>query len=314
MAAAPPADRDEPRAGQAMEPRPPMRADAGPGSETGAVDITHRRLSNLFGIDVQNLQGEELGELDNAMIDVNQGKLAFGIVAIRSGFLGMSKDLAAVPWSVLDFTSEPGIAKLDADQQTLMAMTFDEDNFPNLSDPQYSRQLYERYNAGPYGETLGFVPGEERRDRESPSARGNAPAMDASRMEAGRADLPFNPRSITTVQGAIESLDTYRIEGTSMEGLRLHVRTDAGRDVVVNVGPRSHLERENIDLQAGNQVTITGSSVHMGGQDVIVASQIRTGEKTLNLRDREGKPLWHGEHTAHGEHESASRPESPRMN
>ena len=120
------------------------------------------------------------------MIDVQQGKVAYGIVSLRSGFLGMNKDFAAVPWSALDLTSQPGIAKLDADKQTLMAMAFDEDNFPNLADPQYSRQLYERFHATPYSGALGYVPGEEK-----PSGTVPAPGMTAPKTEN-----PPTPRMI----------------------------------------------------------------------------------------------------------------------
>ena len=56
-------------------------------------------------------------------------------MSLRSGFLGLNKDFAAVPWSALDLTGQPGIAKLDADKQTLTAMAFNEDNFPNSRRP-----------------------------------------------------------------------------------------------------------------------------------------------------------------------------------
>jgi sporulation protein YlmC with PRC-barrel domain len=172
VASTPPAanrgEYGEYREGQA----PGMRSETGYGAETRVVDINHRRLSKLFGMTIRSHQDEDLGKLDNAMIDVNKGQVAFGIVAIRSGFLGMNKDLAAVPWSALDFAREPGIARLDVDKETLTAIAFDEDSFPNLADPQYSRQLYERFHATPYWESLGYVPGEERPDRDMPPRMG----------------------------------------------------------------------------------------------------------------------------------------------
>ncbi|MCU0916437.1 MAG: hypothetical protein MUC88_18010 [Planctomycetes bacterium] len=111
--------------------------------------------------------------------------------------------------------------------------------------------------------------------------------MGSHRMESSRVDVPFNARNVTTTPGAIERLDTCPIESASAEGLRLHVKTDAGQSVVANVGPRSYLDREKIAFHAGDQVTITGSPAQMGGQDVIVASQIKTRDKILKLRDRE---------------------------
>jgi len=50
---------------------------------------------------------------------------------------------------------------LNVDRETLGAIAFDENHFPNLADPQYSRDLYQRFNARPYWEALGFVPSEQ---------------------------------------------------------------------------------------------------------------------------------------------------------
>jgi sporulation protein YlmC with PRC-barrel domain len=142
-----------------------------------SADIEHLRLSKLLGTTIRNAQGEDLGKLDNAMIDEHQGKVAFGIVALRSGFLGLNKDYAAVPWSALNFTAQPGIARLDVDRQTLMASAFSRDSFPNFADPQYSRELYQRFHVTPYweGQNLGFIPGEERNVNPPSSGRMTAP-------------------------------------------------------------------------------------------------------------------------------------------
>jgi sporulation protein YlmC with PRC-barrel domain len=159
-----PSDRHESL--QAVEAKRGYTADA------RSMDVKDRRLSKLLGVTVRNLRDEDLGKLDNAMIDVRQGKLAFGIVAIRSGFLGMRKDFAAIPWSALDVSSQPGIARLDAGKPTLAAIAFHKDHFPNLEDPQYSRQLDERFHVAPSGTVLGFVPGEDAHDRDQPAEEG----------------------------------------------------------------------------------------------------------------------------------------------
>ena len=46
-------------------------------------------------------------------------------------------------------TGRPGVAWLDTTKQTLMAVASNRDNFPNLANPQYSRQLEERFQAPP---------------------------------------------------------------------------------------------------------------------------------------------------------------------
>jgi sporulation protein YlmC with PRC-barrel domain len=126
------------------------------------VNVQPLRLSKLLGTPVRNPQnGEKLGTLAGVMIDTNRGRVAYGVVALRHGFLGMSKEYAPVPWPALDLIGRPGVAWLDTTKQTLLAVASNRDNFPNLENPQYSRQLEERFPAAPYrgGQILGYVPG-----------------------------------------------------------------------------------------------------------------------------------------------------------
>jgi len=292
--------------GQGMATAPESQAYTG----APVTDIQLLRLSKLFGTTIQSLQGEDLGKLDNAMIDVNQGKVAYGIVAIRHGFLGMNKDFAAVPWTALDLTSQPGIAKLDADRQTLASIAFSRDNFPNLEDPQYSRQLFDRFHATPYweGQNLGFIPGQENPSVNPPSsdemkapdsgmtAPNTAPNSAATEMinykDKDKHALSYNPNAVETIHGTVRSVGTYHIEGTSIEGVLLHVRADDGRTMRVQAGPRSFVDSQNIRFHRGDPVTITGSVAQTGRHETIVASQIQVANRTLALRAPDGRPLW----------------------
>ena len=309
MATEPRADRDQ-SATPGMTPERGTRTDTGYGTANKPADIEYLRLSKLVGLDVRNLQNENLGKLDNVVIDLNQGKLAYGIVAIRSGFLGMNKDFVAVPWSVLDWTSQPGIAKLNADKQTLTAIAFDKDHFPNLADPQYSRQLFDRFHARPYweGQNLGFIPGQENPSVNPPISGGmkapdsgmTAPntAPNAAKEEMiahhhmDKHALSYNPDTVQTIHGTIHSVGTYHIEGTSVNGVLLHVRTDDGRMVSVQAGPRPYVDSQNIRFNKGEPVTITGSVVKSGKHETILASQIEAANRTLALRAPDGRPLW----------------------
>jgi sporulation protein YlmC with PRC-barrel domain/translation initiation factor IF-1 len=262
-----------------------------------ATDIRELRLSKILGMRVQDAQGEEVGRLDNVMIDLNQGKLAYGIVAMRHGFLRMDRDYAAVPWTAIDLTSRPGFAKVNADRDTLAAVAFNRDNFPNLADPQYSRQLFDRFHVAPYWESpsLGYVPGEENKNVNPPAGM-TAPNSNAAASEMiaqmDKHALSYNPNSVETIHGTVKSVKSYRIEGTSTHGVLLTVRTDDGRTVMAQLGPRSWMDRQNIVLHPGDPVTITGSAVQTGHHVTLVAAQIQTARGTLNLRAPDGRPLW----------------------
>jgi sporulation protein YlmC with PRC-barrel domain len=287
--------RSESHEGMMAEPR----SENTPSDRAGPAytDIQHRRLTELIGMTVKNPEGTELGELDNVMIDLQQGKVAYGILSVSSGFLGMDKKLAAIPWSSLEINERLGTAMLNADKATLQAIAFDENNFPNLADPQYSRDLHQRFNARPYWEALGFVPG-ERQDRSvgerHPMAQDRAAAASpwAPNSEYNKM---FNPNEVKTLHGTIESVGTFTLEGTPVSGVRLRIRTDDGNMATVHAGPQSYLERNNIVFHYGDEVTVIGAPAKVGWRNVILASQIKKGDQTLDLRSKEGKPLWNVE-------------------
>jgi len=106
------------------------------------------------------------------------------------------------------------------------------------------------------------------------------------------ASRPDQQIAVETIRGTVQSVGTFRLEGTSIKGLRLRIKTEGGKVVTVHTGPRSYLEHQNIRFHHGDQVMVTGSPAKAGRRHVIVASQIKIGDKTLALRTGEGKPLW----------------------
>jgi sporulation protein YlmC with PRC-barrel domain len=282
-------DLENERAIDADEHREHREADKpdSPGNDEPAAataDMKHRRLSELVGLTIKNDQGEDLGELEDIVIDVRQGRVAYAVLSMRSGFLGLNKDLAAIPWSSFEIVPRLGTARLNADKETLRAIAFDADEFPDLEDREYGRQVHERFGATPYWETLGFVRDQERERLET------SPWKEGSEHNA-----LFNPNAVRTFRGTIESVGTFRLEGTAVGGLRLRIKTNEGKRVTVHAGPRPYVEQQKIGLHYGDEVTVMGSPAKVGWRDVIVASQIKKGDETLDLRTEEGKPRWNAD-------------------
>lgn len=120
--------------GERVLPRADRPDTPGVAEPTARTEIKYRRLSELVGLTIKNDQGEELGELEDIVIDTHEGKVAYAVLSMRSGFLGLDKDLAAIPWSSFEIIPRLGTARLNADKETLKAIAFDEDEFPNLED------------------------------------------------------------------------------------------------------------------------------------------------------------------------------------
>ena len=108
--------------------------------------------STLEGDRVVNRQGEDLGEIDEIMLDVPRGRVAYAVMS-SGGFLGMGDKLFAIPWSALTLDTDNKCFVLDVDKQRLeSAPGFDKDNWPDTADAEFDARLHSYYGARPYWE------------------------------------------------------------------------------------------------------------------------------------------------------------------
>ncbi len=119
-------------------------------------DKKYRRVlaaSTLAGDQVQNSVGEDLGKVDEIMIDIPAGKVAYAVLSF-GGFLGMGNKLFAVPWSALRLDEDKKHFVLDVDKKKLEnAPGFDKDNWPDMADTSWGTRIFNYYGAEPYWET-----------------------------------------------------------------------------------------------------------------------------------------------------------------
>src|SRR6266542_2627241 len=93
---------------------------------------TRRVLSagTLTGDRVRNSAGEDLGKIEEIMIDIPTGRVAYAVLSF-GGFLGMGNKLFAVPWEALTVDEVNHEFVMNADKQMLeSAPGFDKDNWP----------------------------------------------------------------------------------------------------------------------------------------------------------------------------------------
>lgn len=101
---------------------------------TGKVYIMAYLLSSqsICGTDVRNAQGEDLGHIEEIMVDPSNGKTAYAVLSF-GGFLGLGDKLFAVPFSRLNVDREDEKMILDVDKERLKeAPGFDKDNWPDF--------------------------------------------------------------------------------------------------------------------------------------------------------------------------------------
>ncbi len=104
----------------------------------------------LIGDKVKNLKGEEIGTVEEIMIDIYTGRVAYAVLSF-GGFMGVGNKLFAVPWSALTVDTDHEWFVLDADKQKLEnAPGFDKNDWPKLPSGQWYHQVYQYYKQEPY--------------------------------------------------------------------------------------------------------------------------------------------------------------------
>lgn len=103
----------------------------------------------------------------------------------------------------------------------------------------------------------------------------------------------YNAATVETLTGTVERIDRFKPMRGMGAGIHLLLKTDKEL-IPVHLGPEWFVNRLDTKLQKGDQLTVTGSRVTMGGKPVIIASELKKGEDVLVLRDSAGIPVWSG--------------------
>ena len=115
----------------------------GPGPEMMGAET-------LVGNDVYNHKGEDLGDIKEIMLDMRNGQVAYAVLSF-GGFLGMGEKLFAVPWSALILDTKHKRFVLNVEKERLKsAPGFDKDQWPNMADQSWAREIHSYYGTKPY--------------------------------------------------------------------------------------------------------------------------------------------------------------------
>ena len=104
----------------------------------------------VIGRKVINPQGDNLGKVEEVMVDAIPGRVAYAVLSF-GGFLGVGDKLFAVPWTALEWNPERQAFVINADKRFLEnAPGFDKSNWPDMSDTTLRTSIYSYYKAQPY--------------------------------------------------------------------------------------------------------------------------------------------------------------------
>lgn len=104
----------------------------------------------------------------------------------------------------------------------------------------------------------------------------------------------YNPATVESLEGIVINVETIRLNPESKYGgVHLKLRTEK-EEILVHVGPSWFLENNNFKIEINDTIELAGSRVTYDGETFIIAKYMKIGDKTIPLRDDDGKPLWSG--------------------
>ena len=308
----------------------PKAGDQGAAVKTqDGTDLTYRakghsgkafKMSDLEGSNVRNLQGEELGEIEDIVVDVESGRILYAIMDF-GGFLGIGEKSFPVPWDSLAPLPSEGVFYLNITKDRLKdAPSYDKDKMPDMAAAEWGdvgefyfprvadrdNDMYRRDSYGPgYGyrnDYYGYGPAY------GPGYRYGGPRM--GMMD--RTDMfqeQFKADKVQEITGEVMRVDdvmpefgkaasqdmTYSDDGYNNMQTRLLVYTkDKKQAVQVYLGPRWYVGgRGGQDLiRVGDTVTVTGSWIESEMGNYMIATSLTEGSNTYQLRDKNGRPVW----------------------
>jgi sporulation protein YlmC with PRC-barrel domain len=147
---------EEPPAGTTQEPnvqeqiqqeqKAQKQAEQGKDGERVMAAKTFRS-SQLSGMEVRNSKGEDIGTIDDLVIDLRTGKVQYAAMSV-GGVLGVGDRLYAVPFNELKFEhgQDDKFFVIDIDPKKIASVPgFDKHHWPEAAEPNFVARIEQHY-------------------------------------------------------------------------------------------------------------------------------------------------------------------------
>ena len=110
------------------------------------------RASDIIGAPVRNFQDEDLGKIEDFVVDGESGRLGYAVLSF-GGILGIGDKLFAVPFQSLVWDEERAEFRIQAHKDRLKnAPGFDSQDWPKMGDRKWGSTIHQYYGVKPYWE------------------------------------------------------------------------------------------------------------------------------------------------------------------
>ena len=94
------------------------------------------KASSLIGMDVQNAEGQKLGDIKDIVIDLKKGKVSYAVLG-AGGVLGIGEKLLAVPLSAFKQNTDRNCLVLQASKETISQAEGIGHDWPSVESPSF---------------------------------------------------------------------------------------------------------------------------------------------------------------------------------
>ena len=127
--------------------RPPPSGYDRAASTCDAVLVTTKTLR---GNGVYDIAGRFLGEIEEVVLDIRSGRVAYALMLV-GGFLGIGRKLYAIPWSTVSVDGVYQRCVINVALERLIdAPSPDGDLLPRMADPDWATQVHAYFGCKPY--------------------------------------------------------------------------------------------------------------------------------------------------------------------
>lgn len=117
-------------------------------------------LSLGTGYKVRNAAGDDLGRIEEIVLDQADGCVHYGVLS-SGGFLHVGTQLVAIPWARLQMQNDQKSFFLNIDKETLKnGPHFDRDNWPDMTLAEWRERVETYFSYNPADETEAAEGGE----------------------------------------------------------------------------------------------------------------------------------------------------------
>jgi hypothetical protein len=97
--------------------------------------------------------------------------------------------------------------------------------------------------------------------------------------------------NLETQEGKVS--DVLYLPGATTSSGMVEIRLEVGdQPMLVRLAPAGFLKQRQLMIKEGDTLAVTGYWVASAEGDLLVATEVSQGEKTLRLRNESGRPAW----------------------